>query len=111
MNGYYEIKPAKNNKYVFNLKAGNHEVILSSQVYEGKPSVMTGIASVQKHGPKKEFFEKKNAESGQPFFVLKAANGQVIGKSEMYETEAGRDNGIASVIANSPSKEIKEITE
>lgn len=111
MNGYYEIKPAKNDKYVFNLKAGNHEVILSSQVYESKASALNGIASVQNHGSKAEFFEKKTSESGQPFFVLKASNGQVIGKSEMYSSESGRDNGIASVIANSPSKEIKEIAE
>lgn len=43
---------------------------------------------------------------GQFFFVLKAGNGEVIGHSEMYETERSRDNGIESVRTNGPSANI-----
>jgi len=111
MNGYYEIKNSKNKKFIFNLRAGNHEVILSSQVYASRASALEGIASVQKHGPKKAFYEKKTSDAKQPFFVLKAANSQVIGKSEMYASWSGRTKGIASVMANSRSKVIKEVSE
>jgi len=106
-NGCYELK--KGQKYSFNLKAANHQVILSSQTYESKESALGGIASVQANGAKDELYERKTAQSGQPFFVLKAPNGQVIGQSEMYETEAARDNGIESVKSNSPSTQIKDL--
>ena len=106
--GYYELK--KGAKYSFNLKAANHQVILTSQSYESKAAAEGGIESVRKNGGSDANFERKTATSGQPYFVLKAFNGQVIGTSEMYESEAARDNGIASVKTNSPSTEVKDLT-
>ncbi len=107
--GYYELK--KGAKYSFNLKAGNHQVILSSQAYESKSGAEGGIESVRKNGVEAERFEKKTASSGQPYFVLNAANGQIIGKSEMYESDAACENGIKSVQANCVSTEVKDLTE
>lgn len=106
--GYYELK--KGAKFSFVLKAGNHEVILSSQSYEAAGGAKDGIASVQKNGPDAKNYEKKSSSAGHPYFVLKAANGQIIGTSEMYSGEAARDNGIASVQVNSPSTTIKDLT-
>ena len=42
-------------------------------------------------------------------FNLKAGNGQVIGNSEMYESVASRDNGIASVMKNAPDATVEEV--
>ena len=106
--GYYELK--KGAKYSFNLKAANHQVILTSQTYESKAAAENGIESVRKNGGSDANFERKTATSAQPYFVLKAANGQIIGTSEMYESEAARDNGIKSVQTNSPSTEVKDLT-
>ncbi|MNR29341.1 hypothetical protein D3C85_1467220 [compost metagenome] len=47
-------------------------------------------------------FDKKESSNGKPYFNLKASNGQIIGSSEMYESTAARDNGIASVKSNAP---------
>lgn len=107
-NGYYELK--KGEKFSFTLKAANHQVVLSSQTYASKSSADAGIASVQENGSNDSMFEKKVAKSGQPFFVLKASNGQTIGTSEMYDSESSRDKGIASVVSNSASSEIKDLT-
>ena len=41
--------------------------------------------------------EKKETKEGLFYFVVKARNGQVIVKSEYYESEISRDNGIASL--------------
>ena len=106
--GYYELKMGA--KHSFNLKAANHQVILTSQSYESKGAAESGIESVRKNGGSDANFERKTATSNQPYFVLKASNGQVIGTSEMYESEAARDNGIKSVQANSPSNEVKDLT-
>ena len=47
-----------------------------------------------------ERFEKKTSKSGKFFFVLQSGNHQVIGQSEMYNSESGRNNGIESVKKN-----------
>ncbi|MGJ8672444.1 YegP family protein [Rubritalea sp.] len=107
MNGYYELKETESGKYKFNLKAGNHEVILSSQLYSSKASAENGITSCQNNGSDDSKFDRLESKSGQPYFNLKAANGQIIGSSEMYSSEASRDNGIKSVQTNSPSTTIK----
>ena len=44
------------------------------------------------------------------FFNLLAGNGQVIGSSEMYESEASRDNGIASVKSNGPTATTQDLS-
>ena len=44
-------------------------------------------------------------DKGQYSFVLKAANGETILRSETYESKAAAENGIASVQKNSPMDE------
>ena len=91
---------------MFNLKAENHQVILTSQVYEQKQSALAGIASVQSNGPVAGNFEHKVSTAGEPYFVLKAQNGEVIGKSQMYSSAAAAQTGMASVQTNAPSTKI-----
>ena len=99
----YQISPTSNAKFMFNLKAENNQVILTSQVYEQKQSALTGITSVQVNGPQAGNFELKVSTNNEPYFVLKAQNGEVIGKSQMYSSEAAAKVGIASVQTNAPS--------
>jgi uncharacterized protein YegP (UPF0339 family) len=105
----YEIKKTSNGKFMFNLKAANHEVILTSEVYEQKASAVGGIESVRANGPQDANFEMKKSSANQPYFVLKAANQQVIGNSEMYSSESAAKNGIDSVKKNCGSTEVKDL--
>lgn len=41
-------------------------------------------------------------KNGEYQFNLKANNGQIIGSSEMYESESGRENSTKSVKENAP---------
>lgn len=111
MSGKYEWFTGKDGKFYFNLIAGNGQVILTSQGYAGKSGMDNGIASVQTNGVMEERFEKATSDSGKFSFVLKAANSQVIGRSQMYEGESGRDNGIKSVMNNAPTDKIVERAE
>lgn len=105
----YEIKKTASDKFMFNLKAANHEVILTSELYEQKASALAGIESVRANGTEEANFELRKSTADQPYFVLKAANQQVIGKSEMYSSEAAARNGIESVKKNCGSTEVKDI--
>ena len=96
----YELKTGSKGQFHFNLKAGNGQVILTSESYTTKAAAQAGIDSVKKNAANDASFERKAAKDGSPFFVLKANNGQTIGKSEMYSSASAMENGIASVKTN-----------
>ncbi len=109
--GKFEIKNRSNGEFQFNLKAGNGQIILSSEGYSAKASCMSGIESVRKNAQDDERFERATSANGKHYFKLKASNGQIIGSSEMYETAASRDNGIESVKSNAPGASIDDQTQ
>jgi uncharacterized protein len=111
MKGYYELKKAADGRFQFTLHAANHEIILSSQLYPAKGDAEHGIDAVRNHGPHEARFERKLSALGEPYFSLKAPNGQIIGTSETYGSEASRDNGVRSVATNSPTTIVKDLTE
>lgn len=106
--GKFVISTRKNGEFQFNLKATNGQVILSSEGYTTKVACENGIESVKKNAPEDARYERKEAANGKFYFNLKAANGQVIGSSQMYQSEDSRDNGIESVKKNAPDAEVVE---
>ncbi|MCU0327487.1 MAG: YegP family protein [Chitinophagales bacterium] len=104
----FEITKRKNGEFQFNLKAGNGQIILTSEGYTTIAACKNGVESVMKNATDENRFELKETESGKFRFNLKATNGQVIGSSENYESKAARDNGVASVMKNAPIATIKE---
>jgi len=110
MAGKFEIKKASDGQFFFHLKAGNGEIILASERYQAKGGAENGIASVKKNAPLDERYERLTAKNNAPYFVLKAANHEIIGQSEMYSSEAARDKGIESVKANAPEATVVDLT-
>ena len=98
--GFNIFQSEKNNQYYFNLKAGNGEIILQSEGYENQSGAENGVQSVITHAQDEANFERRVAKDGQDYFVLKASNGLIIGKSEMYKSKAGMENDIPSVMNN-----------
>ena len=108
--GKFEITLRKNGDPQFVLKAANGRVILTSQGYKSKKSCLEGIESVKKNGPMDERFERLVAKNGQPYFNLKASNGQVIGTSEMYSSASAMEKGIESVKKNAPDSDVVDLS-
>lgn len=96
-------------KFHFRQKAGNGEIILTSQAYADKGGCQNGVESVAKNAENEKRFEVKEAKDGRSYFVLKAANGQIIGQSQMYKSDSGCKNGMASVAKNAAGK-VKDLT-
>lgn len=111
MSGYYELLTAKDGQTYFNLKAGNHEIILTSEMYTTRAAAENGIESVQENSQEDGQYERKQSSNGKDYFTLKAKNHQEIGRSEMYESAAAMENGIESVKTNGKTTEIKDKTE
>ena len=110
MSSYFEIKAAAGSQFMFNLKAGNHEVILTSESYASKQGAEGGVASVKTNSPNDDRYERKTAKDNSPYFVLSAANGEPIGTSEMYSSISAMESGIGSVKANAAGAETKYLT-
>lgn len=104
----------------FDLKAGNGEVIATSEVYSSEAACLNGIESVKKNcigevedqtvenfeTVKHPKFEVYLDKAGEYRFRLKARNGEVIATSEGYAAKAGCLNGIESVKKNAPEAPI-----
>jgi len=123
--GKFVVKTVKSG-IKFDLKAGNGEVIATSEVYKAEASCMNGIESVRKNAvaakledqtvdgfetvtnPKFEVYEDK---AGEFRFRLKARNGEVIATSEGYKAKASCLNGVESVRKNAPEAEIVKVEE
>jgi uncharacterized protein YegP (UPF0339 family) len=105
----FEIYTDKRGEFRFRLKANNGQAILASEGYKSKASCTNGIESVRKNSQDDSKYEKLESKSGKTYFNLKATNGQIIGTSEMYSSNSGMQNGMASVRKNAPNAEVKEI--
>ena len=109
----------------FDLKAGNGEVIATSEVYSSDASCRNGIESVRKccvgdvedqtvenyetvKHPKFEVYQDK---AGEFRFRLKARNGEIIATSEGYKAKPSCLNGIESVKKNAPEAEVVDTRE
>ena len=99
----------------FDLKAGNGEVIATSEVYTTEKACKNGIESVRKNGQvagiegqavegfekvKHPKFEVYADKKGEFRFRLKATNGEIIATSEGYKSKPSCLNGIESVKKN-----------
>ncbi len=110
MAGKFELRTSTDGQYQFHLKASNGQVILASELYTEKRGALNGIESVKRNSPIDERYERKTARNGEPYFVLKASNGQVIGQSETYSSTAAMENGIESVKKNAPDAAVDDQT-
>lgn len=108
----FAILPAKNGEYYFNLKAGNGEIIATSETYTTKSSATRASRTVQalikvlgatpetRPAVRQERFELFVGENKQNYFRLRAGNGEIVLGSEGYSSKAAAQSGVASVKAN-----------
>ena len=105
----FEVYNDKKGEFRFRLKADNGKNIIASEGYKTKAACLNGIESVRKNSQDDSKFERLESEGGKVYFNLKAANGQVVGTSQMYASADTMETGIASVKKNAPSAEMTEV--
>ena len=110
MAGKFEIKRAKDGQFYFNLKARNGEIILTSETYTTKANAQNGVTSVMTNALLDQRFERKTSQRGEPYFVLKAANGEPIGVSEMYSSPSAMEHGVESVKCHAPEARVEALS-
>ncbi len=107
MAGKFEIHTS-NGGYRFNLKAGNGEIIFTSENYTSQSAARNGAESVKKNASDDNRFERKTDKNGAPYFTLKAGNGEPLGTSEMYSSHEAMEKAVQSVKTNAADAQIVE---
>jgi uncharacterized protein YegP (UPF0339 family) len=110
MSAKFEIEQTSDGHFHFHLKAANGEIIFSSQRYQAKASAQGGIDSVKSNALVDAHFERKTSSSNEPYFVLKAVNGETVGCSQMYSSTEAMEKGVKSVKANAPTAAVVDLT-
>ena len=121
--GKFVIKETKSG-FKFDLKAGNGEVIATSEVYTTEAACMNGVESLRKNAPAANVedqtvegftaathpkFEVYADKAGEFRFRLKARNGEIIAVTEGNKAKSSSQNGIESVRKNaSDEDDVKE---
>jgi len=99
----------KKNEFRFRLKADNGQTILSSEGYTSRAACLNGIASVKKNANDPKRITKSQTPGKMFRFAVIAANKEIIGISQNYKSESGRNNGIDSVARNAARAEITDV--
>ncbi len=117
----FDVLEAKNGDWYFNLKAGNGEIIGTSELYVSKSNAERGARTVRalvrianqeaKAAPRRERFELFTGEDGKAYFRLRAGNGEILLGSQGYTAKSSAKAGITSVQANGKDTSRFEIFE
>lgn len=110
MGAKFEIQVAKDGEFYFHLKDDRGDILLSSEMYKAKASAQKGIASVKANVLKERHFERKSSVRAQPYYVLKAGNGEIIGQSRMFHTPEELEAGISAVKTGAPGAEVVDLS-
>jgi len=101
--GKYVISKAKNGAFYFNLKATNGQTILTSGMFHTIAECLNAIDSARQYSSDDKWYDRKTSSDKKHYFILKSPDGHKTGKSEMYESTANMEKGIASVKRNAIS--------
>lgn len=110
MAGWFDLSKTNKGKFRFELRAGNAETILTSELYKVKSAAENGIALVQSNCAKEECYERKESDRGRFYFTFNTANQKILATSPTYPTAQARDQGIELVKTNGVADTIKDNT-
>ena len=106
----FELSKSSDGQFRFVLKSDNGETVLTSELYQAKASAENGMVSVKTNAGDDARYDRLVAANGKPYFNLKAANGQIIGTSRLYEVATSRDAVIASTQLHAATAQVKDLT-
>ncbi len=93
----FELRKTEGGQFNFSLKNAEGKTLLKSEQYQSKTSAQNGIESVRTNSAADSHYALETAKDGTYYFNLKSSNGQIVGTSVMYASEADRKTAIATV--------------
>ena len=94
-----EFERTKNNDYRFLVKSDSGKTLLKSVPFDSKASMEASISILKENKAiPVQLFERKTNTEGKFLIELKNDNGETIGSSGLYSSEAGMENGILNIV-------------
>jgi len=84
------------------------QAMVKSENYKAKKSALGGIESVKKNCVNDDRYEMKESKNGKFYFNVKASNGQIVGTSMLFATEADRGSAIVQLKTEGPGASVEE---
>lgn len=91
----FELFKGEDGQTYFRLRAGNGEIVLSSEGYVAKSGAENGIASVSANGDDASRYEVEEAFDGGWAARLVATNGEVIARTETYASKSNAERAVS----------------
>lgn len=92
-----EIKKIKSNDFQFVIKSESGKTLLESVPFSDKKAFDKTLNILEQGNTSIALFERKTNFDGKFLFNLKNQEGQTIGSSGLYSSEAGMENGIKNL--------------
>ncbi len=93
-----EIYKKKEKTYEFVLKSESGTTLLNSISFTNKAKAQEAAQNLNGSKTPQISIERKTNHTGEFLFSLKSKNGSLIGNSQLYQSEAGMENGIKNLI-------------
>ncbi|TIC83108.1 YegP family protein [Crenobacter intestini] len=110
MSGKFEISASSNGKFLFNLKARNGQVILTSQLFDSLHHAVEAAQALQQDNKLADRIHRKVSTAGEPYFSIHGDGDKVIARSQMYSSNTAMEKGIDSVLEHAPQALLVDTT-
>ncbi len=101
MTGYFQLIEGDDGAFMFALRAGNHETVLTSRVFWSRQAAMSGVEMLRKQSQQPQAYVRHADVDGRQWFEVLDDAQLTLGRSEPYASRSGLAAGMASVKRNS----------
>lgn len=96
--GHFILNQKDRGIFSFSLLSDNNSVLLESESYDSKDAAENGIESMRTIASFSSRFNQMRTEDNHHYFLLMAANDQIMGKSKLYDSIEAMEVGIEEVM-------------
>ncbi len=107
VSGYYQLIEGQDGAFMFNLRAGNHETVLTSRLFWSRLAALDAVEMLRQVSQQPAQFVRLNRADGREFFEVLGPDGQALARSELYASRSGVLSGMASVRRNGPAQRFR----
>ncbi len=94
----YEIRKEKDNKYRFSLKTKQGSTLLNSIPFSSEEDARSSLEELIPAADRPPRVERATDYNGKFLFKLRNQKGKIVGKSNLFSSEAGMENGIKHLL-------------
>lgn len=102
----FEVRPVADGEYRFDVYGKDGVAVLSSETYASEAAAYNGALSVQQAGRARASYVVRETAAGERYFVLRAANGEIVGTSRLYATQEDAEAAVAQLIVLLPTLDV-----